>query len=193
MKNGFGAKRQNWRQWWLVSDISKNWAQVLGLIVAGVWVSFTFALQTCPAREKQLASESKLTWLPGPTPDTCIANLYVKVTNISTRSVYVRRVEAQIWNYKVSVPQSVNPTYIDSITNPKDPQQYLFQHTFTGRTAPLVDELSPKGSVDNDFQWVFRRPAVRSWVSIELQMFEDTAGKRRVWDLYENDIVCPPG
>jgi hypothetical protein len=180
-----------WEHRRVVSDIWKNWFQVIALSIAGIWAVFTFALQSLPNREKQFTSEYSLTWSDGPTPETCVADFYVKVRNISARSVDVRQVDVRMWSYRPPVPSGDEPGYVDAETFRPKGDHYLSQKKFTLSDDPLVDRYAPNGVSDNTFEWVFRRPKVPAWISLEVELYGDKAASESLWFASETSAVCP--
>lgn len=141
--DGAFPNSERWNSRHVISEVVKNWVEVLALCVAGIWALLVFGLQTLPVREKQFDSQAKLTWLEGPAPDTCIADWYVLVKNISSRSLTVRRIDVHVWKFELPVPLATKAAYIDVDTyRPAHPEQYLYSREFEKSSDPLVDEYA---------------------------------------------------
>jgi hypothetical protein len=181
-----------WRQSRIVTDIIRSIIESVGLVIAGVWVLFTFGLQSCPAREKQFDSQEKLTWTDGPTPDTCIANYYVLLKNLSSRKLWIARTNVDIFRVSPVAPTESKPTFVDAeVFRPKRAQDYLFHESLDPVTGPFVDYYAPNGADDTTFHWIFKRPTLPEWVAIEVKFYEKGESKT-IWEVSQVSEVCPP-
>ena len=182
-----------WPRWRDTSEVWKNWVEVAGLGIAGVWILIVFGLQSCPTREKQFSSETTFSWKDGPTRETCIAEFYVKITNISARSINIRRVDVRVWQYSLLAPTNGRPGYIDTEqVRPQHESGYAFLARFTGEHAPIVDEYSPNGATEHEFQWVFQRPPEPMWAVLEIQLYENISDKDSLWHVWDTERICSP-
>jgi len=185
----FAANLDKWRA---ISDTVKNWMQIVGLVFGGVWVVMTFGLQSCPSREKQLDGTSALEWSAGPTPDTCILSWDITVSNPTTRSIRIRRADVNVWEYQPLRRKDGGPALVDTERfRPKTFAKYLFHKSFSDRIDSFVDPYPPRGTAEEEFQWVFTRPAGRQqWIVVELELYESKSDRLPLWFISRTTEVC---
>ena len=191
--NSLSGPIARWELRRLVSEVWAHWVQVVAIVTAGVWVAITFGIQYLPVREKQFVSESELRWTKGPTADTCIGEWYLKLRNNSRGSIDVRRVELRIWPYSLPLPRDDRPIFIDTEQfRPKEgtKNKYLFNRIYTAPEDGLVDRYSPDGESEGTFEWVFPQRQQPRWVTVEVELYEDTDGVNSLWFSSQTTRVC---
>ena len=86
---------KNLLQWTLVLSHS---AQVLALILAGIWTYKTFYESELPMLERHLSTHARLEWkqIPG-TKSGCLSELTITVKNTGKSSVDINAVNVAVW------------------------------------------------------------------------------------------------
>ncbi|HSY48473.1 MAG TPA: hypothetical protein VLC46_06665 [Thermoanaerobaculia bacterium] len=183
-------QRIEWTRWRTTTEVAKNLVEAVGLLIAGLWVLLTFGLQSCPAREKQFDSVDKLTWTEGPTPQTCVANYYVMLKNISSRTMRIGRADVRLFRVVPSTPNEMRPAFLNAdASRPKRKEDYMFYQTLLPPTGAFVDLYPPNGSNDTTFRWIFTKPKTPTWIAAEVWFFEPGA-KQLIWEVSEVSQVC---
>lgn len=80
-----------------VTEIIKNFTQVVALIVAGVWAYTHFLEAESPSLEVRSSSESTLDWYHTPDAKYCLGRFGVSIKNIGKESFNIDKAIVRIW------------------------------------------------------------------------------------------------
>lgn len=174
------------------SEFVKNWLEVVGLIIGGIWVAVVFGLRECPAREPNFEQSGSLEWFPGPTSDACVANWHLTLKNISTGTVDVKHVHLTIW--KFDLPKSgPKPSYVDIVQlRPRDSRALLFERWFADDGEPFVYNFPPNAASTQAFEFVCNRPTRTTWIAFELGLHRSKT-EPPLWHSYDWSPICGEG
>jgi hypothetical protein len=127
-------------------------AQVLALILAGIWTYKSFWETERPSLEPHLTSTADIAWNKVPKKGFCEAVLDVTLENIGKRSVDVTEMRIRGWLIDTPVPAGDDPAFF-----PYDQVQrghQFFDQTFN--SGYLIDHYPPGAKVEDSFTWYFK-------------------------------------
>jgi hypothetical protein len=153
-------------------------AQVIALLLAGIWTYRTFYLSENPGLEPRGEASVDLHWDAfQDSNDICLAVLTVRFHNMGKRSIDVRNVRIIGWlsDRLSSVP---GPRFIDS----HDLEHGL---NFFDQTLPkshLIDHYPPDADRHEGFVWYFQKqPKKFAYFKVELETEPPQAGNATAW------------
>lgn len=121
-------------------EIIKNVAEVVALIVAGMWAYSKFVETERPSLEIRGQIESSLKWFPVSDPRHCLAQFGVTMTNIGKVSFDIDAVRLRVWIVPFPVADStvtfVDPTLFQNGEPALDRE--ITAASLTGHYAPNV-------------------------------------------------------
>ncbi|TSA48414.1 MAG: hypothetical protein D4R50_01190 [Actinomycetales bacterium] len=137
-----------------LSEIIKNVAQVLALIVAGLWAYTQFQETEGSSLEMRGSIESKLSWFAVADPNYCGGELRVKIKNIGRKSFDLKSATMRVWLVdSPSFDQTI--AYIDP--NDFRTGKPIFEKQFSGaKELPLLTRFPPDVESAYDFTFNFK-------------------------------------
>jgi hypothetical protein len=173
------------------TDIAQAGCQMVAIAAAGLWAIVTFNLTECPNRKPTLAVETELLWQAVPQSETCFADWNIVVTNQSTRSVAVKRVDVRVWSFATPAPPGDKPTFVElEALRPAATGKYLFQKTLILPTDPLIKNYPPKANAEHTFEWLFNQGKSPDWLVFEVVLFEDVTDDSRIRSALQWSAPC---
>lgn len=111
-----------------VFEIAKNTAEVIALIVAGIWAYTQFKETVSPSLEIRGFSESDIVWYQTPEPNHCLGRFGVSIKNIGKKAFDINNATMRVW--------LVNPPPSGQAMTYLDPKQFqtgkpFFEKSFT--------------------------------------------------------------
>lgn len=79
------------------TEIGKNVAEVIALIVAGWWAYDHFWKTEAPGLGERFVVSSEIKFFPAPTPDSCLVAFQVRAKNIGKVDVDITRAALRVW------------------------------------------------------------------------------------------------
>lgn len=137
------------------TDTASKLAQILALVLAGMWTYRTFYESEAPDLEARLDISSTVIWGDIPTSDDlCEAVVNVRVENPGKRAVDVKAVKVVGFvsdvPKKVDKPQYVSPESVahgDQFANESDPVS----------SKTLIGHFPPHSTRNDSFVWYFKK------------------------------------
>jgi len=141
------------------TDSLSHIAQILALILAGIWTYKSFWQTDKPSLEPHLTSTADISWNRIPaSKGVCEAVLDVTLENIGKRSVDVTQMRIKGW--LVDSPRPVDDKPLFSPYDDVMKGQQFFDQTFTG--GYLIDHYPPGVKVEDSFTWYFKEKQAKS-------------------------------
>ncbi len=137
-----------------ISEIAKNVAEVVALIVAGLWAYTQFHETEGPSLELRSLSESKLVWFEVFDPIYCAGEFSISIKNIGKKSFDLKTATIRIWLLDVP-PLGQMVSYVD--TNDFLAKQPTFEKRFSdAEKLPLLTHFPPGTEASYDFTFSFK-------------------------------------
>jgi hypothetical protein len=135
-----------------IVGIVKDIVQTVGILFAGIFAILKFGLIDEPTLERHLEVSGSLNWLQR--ENFCIADLDIKIKNMSKSRLYVANIRGTSWLSEEPVKISdkisrFNVTDIMTANNLSD--------TFNDNHVPLVQSYVPGQSAHHTFEWFVPR------------------------------------
>jgi len=136
-----------------ISEIVKNYVQVLAWVLAAFWTLWVFRQTQSPFLETRGSTQSLVRWVPRPTnPEQCQANFEVTVGNVGNIPFDVVSVRIRRWAYKkTSFPKP--PTFVD--VQQIQQGQADFDREF--RSGTLIRHYPPNQAASDTYAWLLNR------------------------------------
>ena len=145
------------------TDTASKFAQILALILAGLWTYRTFYESEAPDLEARLDISSSVVWGEVPGSDgTCEAVVNVKVENTGKRAVDVTGMK--VVGFISDIPKTAEKaSYISAASVERGDQFARESDKFLSK--PLIGHFPPHASRNDSFVWYFKKqPAkIASW------------------------------
>jgi hypothetical protein len=95
-----------------ITEIIKSIAEIIALIVAGLWAYSHFQETEKPSLESRVHSESVISWFQLPSPNHCLGSFGVSFKNIGKKAIDFNNATLRVWIMK-QPPSGKIITYLD--------------------------------------------------------------------------------
>jgi hypothetical protein len=181
-------KRESTKDW---SEVIKNFAQIIAIIIAGFWTYHLFKQKDAPGLEIRGAASTNLSWSKLRDTDNYLVDFYATIKNEGTSSFDVSKIHVQAWEF-ASDTQKERLNYIDpEIIRSGQP---FFEKTYQlNETSSSVfpSHYPPGAEHGNSFGWTLK-PDCKKWMLFATDFYlkgEDNAPR---WMTYVWWQECPP-
>lgn len=159
--------RDNFARWTEATEVAKNAAQIVAIVVAAFWTWLVFIRTEGPLLEARAAADSDLVWRTT-SPDTCIAMCAVRLENIGKASFTIDRVEVKVWSFSRVHGDAEALHYVDLAEIQEG--EPLFAREF--EAGPFAQRYSPGEGFRHVFEWVVRKGDLQE-LFCRVDFFED--------------------
>jgi hypothetical protein len=135
------------------SESAKNIAQIIAIVVAGLWTYQKFIKTEVPSLELRSSVTSDLSIDPLADKRSCSATFSVYAENIGQSSFDVSRVRVRGWEFDVAEDKKRFAVFVDTEKTTSKPP--FFDQEFTSRR--LVGRYAPGQKSFTTFEWILRR------------------------------------
>jgi hypothetical protein len=144
----------------VITEIVKSLAEIIALIIAGLWALSNFQEAEKPSLESRANTESLMQWFHSPDQNHCLGSLGVKIKNIGKKSINLDRAVLSVWVID-------QPTYEKEITY-LDPEQFhtekaVYEKNFVAGQDKLglLGHFPPDTEGQTDFTFDFEKQAFK--------------------------------
>ena len=95
-----------------ITEIIKSIAEIIALIIAGLWAYSHFQETEKPSLESRVHSESVMGWFKLPSPNYCLGSFGVSFKNIGKQAIDFNSATLRVWIME-QPPQGKIITYLD--------------------------------------------------------------------------------
>jgi hypothetical protein len=95
------------------TDVASHIAQVIALVLAGIWTYKTFFESERPSLEAKPDVASELSWAAAPDPGFCDAQFKIEFQNNGKQSLDTAAIRVEGWLAEPREPSGGDPTLID--------------------------------------------------------------------------------
>jgi hypothetical protein len=161
-------------------------AQILAIVVAGLWTYKTFSEADQPSLEPHLAASADVDWFPVLSPRACEGNVKISLENIGKKSVEVTEVRLRGWIADIPSGANLSTPRLYSDEDLEKAGQIFFDKTFN--SGYLLGHFPPGAKSEDTFNFLFRKQPTKEalWV-VE---FKTTERLKYPAMATANDYVC---
>jgi hypothetical protein len=176
------AKSKDW------SEITKNYVQVLAIIIAGIWTYVIFFKKDAPSLESIVNLSSNLR-----KQNTLNANVNeftfdVTFKNNGISAIDIRKVRISVWKFNLDIKSISALTYIDMEQIQEDGNR-IFEKEYPGKHTdrsadmiyPFLGHFSPQEPYHHAYQWFIPKGADDESVCFKIELYKDFSDKKPAW------------
>ncbi|MGZ8161401.1 MAG: hypothetical protein ACXWTT_00875 [Methylobacter sp.] len=163
-----------------ITEIIKGIAEIVALIVAGLWAFSNFQETEKPSLEPHAHSESVMAWFPSPDPNHCLGSFGISIKNSGKKAINLDKASLHVWIID-QPPFEKKVTYLDP--EQFQSKQAIYDKTFIAGEdrLGLLGHFSPNTEAQTDFTFDFGKQSLK----IALFSFEaygpDVKIRQRRW------------
>jgi len=135
------------------SEVAKNVAQILALLVAGIWTYEKFVRTESPLHTPKGKTSGELIWEATADPSICQANFILRLENTGTQPFTVSSVKVSAWLFEPPISPDTPLAFLDEaeILRSKPDFERSFQN------IALCREYAPQAIAHQMFSWFLRK------------------------------------
>jgi hypothetical protein len=172
------------------SEVVKNIAQVIAVVIAGLWTVYLFNQQEAPTLELRGTIDSNLTWAKLANSDNCEAVMRVTFENKGKSSIDIGEVHVRGWKYRQEKADTVFADYLD-LEKVQNEGELFFDKTYNvgGNSAkenlplPFIQHYPPGTAYTHNFSWIIT-PEQSTQVLFFVQLFAEDGKSQPPWNTY---------
>jgi hypothetical protein len=194
-----GEKRMDRESAKVWSETFKNIAQIIAIILAGIWTYYTFIRKESPALEARADATSTLHWNAVGGTGECEAQFRVDIDNNGAAAFDISKIQVQGWIFdKIKEPGKI-ATYLD-LAQIQKKGNLIFDTTYSYDpkprgsevSAPFVGHYPPGKKFGHSFEWVFDQ-ANNKWAFFRADFFVNGEERNAKWHTGAWGRVCGDG
>lgn len=179
-----------------ISEVIKNWVQIVAVIGGGIWAYYTFGQKEAPSLEPRADVNSSMSWQDASSDSTCRALFKVIFHNTGNSSFDISKVVLKGWLFDEIHDNGNAATFldIDSIQNSgnnffnKTYKAKEFPNSYSG-INPFIIHYPPDASYNHTFEWEVK-DMKEKWICFKIEFFIDGEINRPKWVTSSWDNVC---
>jgi hypothetical protein len=177
-----------------LSEVIKNYAQIVAVVIAGIWTQHVFSQKESPNLEPRGSAHSEIKWIKenGPSEFTVLFN--VTLENIGVTPFNISKIQVRGWEFS-SDTKDGNFTYYDyeRITSAPPFFDRIYQTKAT-TLVPFPIHYSSGASFTNAFAWLLkiRDEDCEKFVLFRADFYKEENEVGPAWTTYSWDQKCTP-
>jgi hypothetical protein len=179
-------KRESIKVW---SEIVKNIAEILAILIAGLWTYNLFLREDAPALELRATIDNNLTWTKLADNNSCEAVMRVHFENTGTSTFDITKVYVTGWKFRLEKSDQTFAEYFD-LEKIKRSGELFFEKTYDVANSseesllqPFVQHYSPGDMYTHNFRWVITSQQ-DSQVLFFVKLLSDKGNNQESWITY---------
>lgn len=179
-----------------ITEILKNAAQILAIVIAGIWTYYLFGQKEAPSLEPRADVYSSLSWQNKGEDSTCRAVFNVVFHNTCNTSFDVSKILLRGWLFDKLTENKNGIAFldIDSIQNSGD---NFFNKTYpainnsksSSNINPFIIHYPPDASYNHSFEWEIKNMKDK-WICFKIEFYINGENDRPKWMAASWDQVC---
>jgi len=175
------------------SEVIKNYAQIVAVIIAAIWTFYLFVKLNSPGLETRGSVTDAINWYALGGSDKFLVDFHVDIENKGTTSFDISKIHVRAWEFAEDMQKEgleyVDPTSVRG-------REAFFDRTYdlTQTSQSLFPSHYPPGTVvGNTFDWVVK-PDCKKWLLFAADVYKKGDGDAATWSAYKWWQECPgPG
>ena len=158
------------------SQTINNYAQVIALIIAGIWAYSVFIQKEAPSLEPRASTDSTLTWTRVRNSEDCEAQFWVHLANVGAVSFDVNQVTIKGWRFKRQASTEF-ATYLDLDTVQLEENRVISETYPAGNGKSeektrlfMIGHYPPSQEYSNTLSWIIHSDP-EYWVLFHAQFY----------------------
>lgn len=160
-----------------ITEIVKNLAQVIAILIAGIWTYYTFGQKEAPDLEPRADVNGTLSWQNSGNNKSCnvIYNVVFKNNGNSSYNITKALIKGWIFEKKSDSISYVKFLDVDEICNSDNE---VFSRVFekgnadSGKLIPFMIRFTPGSSYNYSFEWDIKNYNDK-WIMFRIEFFKD--------------------
>ena len=139
-----------------ITEIIKGIAEIIALIVAGLWAFSNFQKTEMPSLESRANSESNMLWFESTDPKHCVGSFGVKIKNIGKKAIDLDDALLRVWiTDQPHFDKGIS--YIDPKQLQTEKATYEKSFIFKQDVSGLLGHFPPDTEGQTDFTFSFEK------------------------------------
>ena len=178
-----------------ITEIIKNLAQVIAILIAGIWTYYLFGQKEAPGLEPRADAVSSLLWQLTEDENFCRAVFNVKFVNNGNSSYDISKVHIRGWHFG-SIKDSVSDLSYFDIAEIQKTGEKIFDKVYENTESkikgnvllPFINHYSPGSSYNHSFEWEVKN-IQNKWICFKIDFYKDKEDKPE-WTAASWDLIC---
>ena len=176
------------------SEVIKNYAQIVAVIIAGFWTYHVFTQKESPNLQHRASASSEINWIRenGPSEFTVLFNVTLENTGVTAFNI--SKIQVRGWEFSLDSKDG-NLTYYDyekiMAATPFFDRTY---NTQTTKLLPFPQHYPPGVAFTNSFGWLLRirDEDCKKFVLFSADFYKEGDESGPAWTAYSWDQKCTP-